>query len=183
MNMLLNFILFQLSWFACVLGGAHGLPWAGPLVVAAFIAYQLTRAIRPADEIALLACAAAIGAVFDSLLVATGWLAYPSGQWHAALAPYWIVAMWVAFAATLNLSLRWLKGRMLLAGLFGALGGPLAYLAGAKLGGVVFVEQAAAIAALAVGWGLSMPLLTRLADRFDAWTERPVARVLATATE
>jgi hypothetical protein len=181
--MVLNFLLFQLSWFACVLGGAHGLPWAGPLVVAAFVGYQLTRAVRPAAEIALLAFAALIGAVFDSVLVAAGWLTYPSGQWHAALAPYWIVAMWVAFAATLNVSLRWLKGRAFLAGLFGAVGGPLAYLAGAKLGGVVFIDQAAALTALAIGWGLIMPLLTRLAGRFDAWTEPPLGRVLATATE
>jgi hypothetical protein len=178
-----NFVLFQLSWFACVLGGAHGLPWFGPLAVGGFVALHLSRASRPLDEAWLLVGAALIGMSFDSLLVVLGWLAYPSGQWHPALAPYWIVTMWVAFAATLNASLSWLKGRALTAALFGAVGGPLAYLAGEKLGGVVFVDRIAALAMLAVGWGLIMPILVRLAGRFDGWPARTSHQPLAAAAE
>ena len=183
MRLVANFLLFQVTWFACVLGGAHGMPWLGPLAVALFVALHLGRAPRPAAEVRLLAGAALTGALFDSLLAASGWLAYPSGQWHPALAPYWIVAMWVGFAATLNLSLGWLKGRPYLALLFGSVGGPLAYLAGAKLGGVTFVEPTAALLALAVGWGLITPLLMRLAERFDGWRPNPNGRLLAAATE
>ena len=91
------------------------------------------------------------------VLVASGWVSYPSGQWHAALAPYWIVAMWIGFATTLNVSLGWLKGRYWLATLFGAAGGPLAYLAGAKLGGITLVSSDAAPLALALGWAAIMP--------------------------
>lgn len=183
MRLVVNFLLFQLTWFACVLGAAHGMPWLGPLAVSLFLVFHLTRAPRPAAEVRLLAGAALTGALFDSLLAASGWLAYPSGQWHPALAPYWIVAMWVGFAATLNVSLAWLKRRPVVAGLFGIVGGPLAYLAGSKLGGVELVDPTAALLALGVGWGLIMPVLLRLAERFDGWRPHPGSRMLAAATE
>jgi hypothetical protein len=31
MRLLVNFVAFQLGWFACVLGAAQGLPWLGPV--------------------------------------------------------------------------------------------------------------------------------------------------------
>jgi hypothetical protein len=61
--------------------------------------------------------------------------------------------------------MRWMSGRYLLAALFGAIGGPLSYLAGARLGAMSFIDTGAAVTALAVGWGLAMPLLMWLAAR------------------
>ena len=168
MRVIVNFLLFQLAWFACVLGGAHALPWLGPLVVCGVVAHHLAEAADARAEAVLLLVAGLIGTVFDSLLVSTGWLAYPSGQWVAWMAPYWIVAMWIAFATTLNVSLTWLRGRMPLAVAFGAIGGPLAYYAGMRLGGVTFVEPSLVLSALAVGWGLITPLLVAIAARLDA---------------
>jgi hypothetical protein len=83
------------------------------------------------------------------------------------MAPYWIVTMWMLFGTTINLSMRWMRGKPLLASAFGLVGGPLAYLAGHKIGGIQFVDQAAAIAMLAVGWAVMMPLLVRLGERLD----------------
>ena len=167
MAMLINFIAFQASWFAAVLSAAQGIPWAGVLVVAAAVAIHLWRVPDPRAEALLLAACGVAGGAFDSLLVISGWVSYPSGMLSAVLAPYWIVAMWIAFATTLNLSLGWLKGRDGLAILLGAVGGPLAYLTGQKLGGIELVATQPALLALAVGWGLMMPGLTRLAERFD----------------
>ena len=124
---LINFLLFQLGWFGCVLSGAAGLPWLGAMLATAIIAWHLLRAPDPGAELKLIGAAVAIGAVWDSLLVWQGWLAYPSGMVLPFAAPYWIVIMWALFATTLNVSLRWLKGRWLHAFLFGAIGGPLAY--------------------------------------------------------
>lgn len=181
--MIVNFVLFQLAWFTCVMGAAQGYPWLGPLVVAMVAAFHLARAPHPGPELVLLGSAAGFGLVFDSLLVASGWLVYPSGQWHPLLAPYWIIAMWVAFATTLNRSLNWLKGRPALSVAFGAVGGPIAYLGGAMLGGVSFVEQGPAIAALAVGWALMTPALVRLSARFNGWRSTTLKGALAAATE
>ena len=167
MNILLNAIIFQAAWFTTVLGAANGLPWLGPVAAVAVVAMHLRSSRRPATEARLLIAAMALGLFADSLLLATGWIAYPNGFWAPGLAPYWIVTLWVLFATTLNVSLRWLRGRDALAILFGAVGGPLSYVAGAKLGAMSFIETWPALIALAVGWGVLMPLLTRLATRFD----------------
>ena len=79
----------------------------------------------------------------------------------------WIVTMWMLFGTTINLSMRWMRGRPLLASAFGFVGGPLAYIAGHKIGGIVFVDQTAAIAMLAIGWAVMMPVLMRLGERMD----------------
>ena len=183
MKMFANFLLFQLAWFACVLGAANGLPWAGPAVVATVAIVHLRSVPEPRAETMLLVSAAMVGTVFDSLLVSTGWLTYPSGQWVGYIAPYWIIAMWVAFATTLNVSLNWLKRKPVMAAVFGAVGGPLAYFAGAKLGAVTFNAPLAAMAALAIGWALIMPLLMSLATRLDGWRPGVGGRALATAQE
>ena len=183
MAAVLNFLLFQGAWLACVLGGAQGLPWVGPAAVAAVAAWHLARAGDATSEAGLLLLAAAVGTVFDSALVATGWLVYPSGQWHALMAPYWIIALWVAFATTLNVSLDWLKGRPALCVAFGALGGPLAYFAGSRLGGVSFTEPAAALIALGVGWAVLTPALVAASRRLNGWRGGERRRAPTAATE
>ncbi|MGD8936859.1 MAG: DUF2878 domain-containing protein [Thiogranum sp.] len=174
MSILVNALAFQLGWLACVLGGANQLPWAGTLVAACIVAWHLSQVNCPGREFALLAAAGVLGAVWDSLLVAAGWLSYPSGTLLADTAPYWIVAMWVLFASTLNVSLRWLRGRWKLATLLGALGGPLAYYAGAGLGGVIVTAPWLAFGALAAGWAVFMPLLVALAMHLDGMRAGPV---------
>jgi hypothetical protein len=171
-KVLLNVALFQAGWFACVLGAARGMPWLGPLVVLVAVALHLRVARRPLLELYLLLSAAAVGLVVDSLLLSSGWLEYPSGLWLAGFAPYWIVAMWMLFATTLNVSLAWLHGRPVLAALLGAVGGPLSYLGGEKLGGISLLEPVHALAALAVAWAIAMPALMSLAARLDGMTSR-----------
>lgn len=169
MQILVNFGLYQLCWFASVLGGAHDLPWLGVAVLTAVVAYHLRSATEPGAELMLMLFAGLLGGAWDSALVAMGWLAYPSGILLEGTAPYWIVALWIGFATSLNISLRWLKGRLVLASVLGAVTGPLAYLGGEKLGGVVFEDPFAGLAALTVGWAMIMPLLVILATRFDGF--------------
>ena len=164
-----NFILFQLSWFAGVLGAANGIPWLGPIAVTLLVAYHLAKVPEPRVEAALLSAAAGIGVVFDSMLVAAGWVSYPTGQWHPMMAPYWIITMWIAFATTLNVSMKWLKNRHALAFVFGGVGGPLSYLAGVKLGAATFNNATLALAALSVGWAVIMPWLMSISTRLDGW--------------
>ncbi len=165
--LVLNFLAFQAGWFSSVLGAANGVPWLGPVVFLLVLGLHMRHSRRPLDEVGLVIACGVVGTWFDSILVAFGWVSYPSGQWHAALAPYWIVTMWMLFATTLNLSLRWLRGRPLLAVALGAVGGPTTYLAGQKLGGMQFVDPVAAAIALALGWAAMMPLLVRLSTELD----------------
>ena len=176
MTALANFVAFQIGWLVCVLGAARGMPWAGVAVVLVVAAWHVGRAPRLLEELKLLVIAAAIGFIFDSALVAIGWIEYPNGALVVGTAPVWIVAMWVVFATTLNVSLAWLKRSVPLAVFFGAVGGPLAYMAGEKLGGLTFAHRAPALIALAVGWAVVTPLLLRIAERYDGF------KILAAAT-
>lgn len=172
MPMFANILAFQIGWFACVLGGAHDLPWVGTGIALVIVAWHLTRAARPKQELLLVLSAAAIGALFDTLLVWLGWFTYSSGTLIAGTAPHWMVALWMLFATTLNLSLAWLKRRLFVAALFGAIGGPLAYLGGEKLGALNFASPTAGLIALAIGWALLTPLLAMIAQRFDGFVSR-----------
>jgi hypothetical protein len=169
--MLLNIVAFQAGWFACVLGGAHGWPWLGALVAAVVIALHLQRAARPRLEAMLIGLSGLLGFGADSLLTGMGLLRFPSGQFHPDWAPYWMVAMWMLFATTLNVTLGWLKPRPGLAALLGMIAGPLAYYGGAKLGGVSFANPAASLLAVAGVWTLALPLLLVIANRWDGMAE------------
>jgi hypothetical protein len=173
----LNFILFQLGWFTCVLGAANNAAWLGPVSVLAIVIIHLVLSLRPSAEMKLVLWAMALGLATDSLLLASGWLAYPGGSLAGFFAPYWIVAMWGLFATTLNVSMRWLKGRFGLAVLMGAVGGPLSYYGGQKLGAMVFIAPVQALIALSIAWAIAMPLLMRLAKRFDGVTPRRSAEL------
>ena len=167
MHMIINFAAFQIGWFSSVIGAAQQMPWLGPLAFLIVLTLHLRHARRPHIEFGLIIACGVVGMFFDSLLVILGWVSYPSGQISELLAPYWIVTMWMLFGTTLNLSMRWLKGRPLIAGLFGAFGGPASYVAGQKLGGIVFLDYYAAMVALSVGWAIFLPLLLALAERLD----------------
>jgi Protein of unknown function (DUF2878) len=161
----INFAAFQLGWFACVLGAAHDMPSLGLVVTVGVVLLHLAVSTHPERELKLALFAMALGAVFDSVLVATGWLRYPNGTLLPGTAPYWIIAMWALLATTLSTSLSWLQGRLRLAAALGAVAGPLAYLAGARLGALTIVTPIPAIAALGVTWAIAMPVLVHAARR------------------
>lgn len=166
MAWLINFIAFQLGWIICVVAAAQGWPWLGSGVVALIVVFHLSRTPQPGAEFTLVLLVGLLGGLIDTLWVQLDLLRYSAGIVVAGMAPHWIIAMWMLFAITLNVSLRWLRGRWLLAALFGAIGGPLAYYAGAKLGAVVFTEPAwQGLATLALAWAGAMPLLMWLAQR------------------
>ncbi len=114
-----------------------------------------------------------IGLCSDSILVAAGWLTYANGTIVAGLAPYWIVAMWMLFATTLNVSFRWLQSRLILAAAIGAISGPASYYAGSKIGAVELTEFVPAVVGLGVAWMLLFPVFLMLAKSLDR-TQAPV---------
>jgi len=162
---LINVALFQLAWFAAVLGAARGVPWLGPLALLPVVAVHLALSDNRAGELKLLAAAGGLGFCFDSALMATGTFLPVGAPLPFPFSPLWMVGLWINFATTLNVSLAWLRGRHLAAALFGAVGGPLAYYSGARLGATVGIPGTGEMLTLAIGWGLMTPLLFWLAGR------------------
>jgi len=166
--MAVNLLGFQAAWFACVGFAAAGRAWLALPVVAAVVAWHVRCADRRGRAVAVVLITGAVGALWDSLSAAAGWIAYDGGALVEGTAPFWIIALWLSFATTLNVSLRWLRGRTLVAVLLGAVAGPLCYRAGAALGALQLADARAALAAQSVGWAILLPALVAMAQRVEA---------------
>lgn len=168
-NVVINFILYQIGWFACVIGAAKQMPWLGVLVVLLIVIWHLIQANQPKRELALLLIVLVIGGTFDQIMLNHHLISYESHGWMAKIVPVWILALWAEFMTILNVSLRWMRGRWLIAVLFGAIGGPLAYMGAAKLGAVTLNMMPNSYIALSIGWAILTPLILRLAEKFDGF--------------
>ncbi len=170
-----NLAVLNVGWFACVLGDAYRVALLGPAVVAVLLALHLA-VVAPRDrgrEVVVLLLAGAVGYAGDSALVLAGAIGFDPGSGPGAPTKLWMVALWMNFATVLNSALYWLAGRPLLAALLGALGGPMAYLAGVKLGALAFPGGTAwALALIALEWAVAMPVLLGL----NRWTGRRFRR-------
>lgn len=157
----INLLAYQCAWLACVFGAAQQRPLLGLGVALAALLWHLAAAANPRREMALIGIAALVGALFESGLVASGWVR----------AHDWILmaTLWAVFATTLNVALRALRSRYLLSAALAAIGAPLAYHAGAKLGALEWVEALPALLLISAGWAVLLPLLMRAAQRFDGF--------------
>lgn len=166
---LINFVLFQLGWLACVWGGAHALPWLGVACTLPILYWHLRQALQPGQELRLLLLAMIIGGLSDQALLLFGLTSFPPATWPADWLPPWMLSLWLLFASTLNVSLRWLRSSMPLAAIFGLIGGPMAYLAASRMGAVTLASGYVSWLVLALLWAGLTPLLLWLAARFDGY--------------
>lgn len=169
----INVVLFQAAWFAAVLGAARGLLWLGPLSMIPVLAVHLTLQENRRGEAKLLLAAGLLGFLFDTAFVAGGVFTPLQHLFPRPFSPPWMICLWLNFAATLNVSLAWLRGRYLLAVLFGAVGGPLAYYSGARLGATEALPTTTGMLLLAIGWGIMTPLLVWLARALSVTKKTP----------
>jgi hypothetical protein len=153
------FLLVQVSWFAAVLGAARGRPLLGVGTAILFLPVLLVALPGPRRRLALVVIATLAGGLADSAVQASGLMVYSGAPDGSTLAPAWIFALWAIFAATFDESFGWLRGRLALAALLGAVAGPASYAAAVRLGAARFGPLPGATAALAVLWGTALPLL------------------------
>ena len=165
MNTLINIILMQIGWFACVLGAANDLPWTGVLVSLGVVTWHLLRTTQLRKDTTVLLSALVMGFALDSALASSGLMTFKSGSLIGGLTTPWMLSLWLGFATTLNASLRWLMTRPLFAVLFGAGGGPLAYWSGAKLGAIGLNNAALGLLCIGLGWASAMWFFVLLAKR------------------
>lgn len=169
MRLVVNVVVYQCAWFACVLSAAAHRPWIGIGVAAAAVLLHLWIAPEPRRELPLIILAALAGAVFEAVLVGSGWVRPSPLLLLGSLVPASMVALWAVFATTLNVSLRALRHRYLVSAAIAAVGAPLAYEAGVALGAMEWVQATPALILVGAGWAVLLPLLMRTAQRFDGF--------------
>ena len=177
MNAWANAAGYQCVWFACVWAASRGHGWVGPLALLPFSAWVIGRVDGGADAL-LLPAAVLVGLVLDTLLAASGLVAYAAPLPFAQVAPLWILAIWGAFGLTLRHSFRFLHGRRGLAAALGAVGAPMAYLGAARGWHAVAFPHGATPAAIALGaaWAVVLPGLIGLAGRVERTSAPPPSR-------
>lgn len=152
---LVNYAAYQTGWIAAVGGAALGWPGTGAAVAFGLAAAHVVLARERTREAALVAAATLTGLVVERTLIAAGTYrmfgAAPALVWP----PWWLLALWAQFATTWRYSLAAVFARVWTAAIFGAVGGPIAFLAGERLGAVVL-------------WAPVMPGLLRLAAAWAA---------------
>ncbi len=158
--------MFQLAWFITIFSAAQGMPYIGVAytLIWMFIHLSIMDEVRKA-EIKLFLFAGFLGYLLDSILVMTGFIAFPAHTLLAGPSPLWMVCLWINLAATISLSLAWLKGRYVLAGAMAAVAGPMAYVAGEKLGAITLFGDTSFLV-VSIMWCLAMPILIWASEIF-----------------
>ena len=164
-----NFILFQIAWFAAIVGGASGWPLLGSMPAVVVVAIHLfVNRNQLAREAVLIAGVTLLGVIVETGFVILGALHYAGTGPDAVLPPIWIIALWFAFGTLPHGSLSWLSKRTWLQTILGAVFGPLSYVGGVKLGAATMpVPMMGSIMIISVGWALAMVVMFLLADRLD----------------
>ena len=90
---LVNYTLYQIGWFACVLGGASHRPWTGCLIALILVGVHLALTGERSLEFRLVALAIGVGAVVEMMQIAAGTYRFTSGTVNDALPPPWLLAM------------------------------------------------------------------------------------------
>ena len=156
MNLLLNIAIYQAIWFLCVLLGNLGALLSLPLLALHF----LFSGKRAADA-RMMAILVTLGLIIDGSLRVAGVLALSGWGWPI---PVWLATIWIGLATLPHHSLWWMRSRILVNILFGAIGGPLAYWGGTRLGAAAFpLSLEFSLLVLAVVWAVLWPLVMALA--------------------
>ena len=176
---LVNYALYQAGWFACVLGGASHRPWTGFFIAMILIGAHLTLSLERSLEARLVVMATAVGLAVETVQIATGTYGFSSGMVNNALPPLWLLAMWAQFATTFRFSLRRVVTRPVAAALFGAAGGPLAFLAGERLGAVTLLPPLThGLLRLSIGWAIALVVFSAVLRRVSPQQDAPRYRAI-----
>jgi hypothetical protein len=172
-SQLLNYALYQGGWFACVLGAAWHRPATGFAIALVLLSLHLLLAPDRSIELRLVVLATCVGAVVETFQIAAGTYRFTSGTANAALPPLWLLALWAQFATSFRFSLRSVITRPVRAVLFGALGGPVAFLAGERLGALTLLPPlSSGLIRLSATWAVALVLFslaTRRVIRNDTY--------------
>lgn len=152
-----DLVVFHFAWLGIVWGGGHGVVALVAISLGAQMLVHLGLSPFPRRELLWAMAAGVLGWALDSLLGVAGVFAFPG-----ALAPVWLLCLWIAFATTIEPGLTWFRGRLAWAALLGAVAGPFSYEMGARLGALHWgVTPPLGWAALALVWAVALPLMVR----------------------
>jgi len=153
---ILNLLMFQAFWFACVLGG--NLIAAMALVCFGLLYSRLVG--NPLKQWKALLAILVCGGLVDTLMAYTHIITFNAADPE----PLWLAFLWLGFATLFFHGLQWLRKFSLpLIALLGAILGPLTYWTGALLSDNSFPSGLTLfIISYAIAWAILLPLFTHI---------------------
>lgn len=170
MLVFLNIAASYAAWFAVAMLAARGhfLLAVLPSLAAVGLHLALTPSAGRRAELLLSTAACGLGLIVEAIHMAAGAIHYAPQATPGGLPPAFMVGLWAAFATLVNVSLAWIKDRLLLAAIFGALASVPSYYAGSKLGALEFGEPVwQSLAIIGLVWAVAFPLLLQFARTLD----------------
>jgi len=153
---ILNIMVFQIFWFACVLGGN-----AGAAIALALYAFVYTRFIgNPLKQWKALGTIALCGLLVDIAMAEFGVIHFADSAREAL----WLLLLWLGFGTLFFHGLAWLRKLPLaVIALIGAVAGPLTYWAGANLNDSrITVSPSVFMVCYGIPWAILLPLFTHI---------------------
>ncbi|WP_319549908.1 DUF2878 domain-containing protein [Desulfogranum marinum] len=152
MKSLINILTYQAIWFMGVLGGTIG-AYGGILLL---LIHLIFSPVRGAD-LRMMGFLLFTGLLVDGTLHQVGFISFTVTGFPI---PFWLMVIWLGLAITPHHSLAWLKHRLLLSMFFGAMGGPVAYWAGTRLGAATFnYALLPSLLSLSLIWAILWPVV------------------------
>ena len=152
MKLYVNALAYQAVWFSAILWGNLGAV-AGCLI----LLILLTTSEHKREDLKMIGFLMFLGLLVDGTLQQVGFFTFRNPGWPI---PFWLLIIWLGLAMTIHHSLSWFKDKLLLAALFGGLGGPAAYWAGTRMGAASFNwSLEISLLVLAIIWSLIFPTI------------------------
>jgi len=109
LNTFVNAILFQVLWFAAVIGSAKLLMWPSLIACSALAVWQLNPSRRHTGDLKLIGVAIILGLISDTLVLQLNLFQFIYPFPFVGVTPLWILLMWIGLAMTINHSLKFIS--------------------------------------------------------------------------
>jgi hypothetical protein len=173
----LNYLLYQTGWFAAILGAAWQHETAGVSLALALTITHVALSREPHIETRLIAAAFAAGLLVESAQMALGTYRANSSLLPTGAPPAWLLALWAQFATTFRYSLRGILRNRVQAAAFGAVGGPLAFVAADRLGALTLLPPTGpGLLRIGLMWTAALLIFSWLTRRWSPPGDAPAYR-------
>lgn len=149
-------LLFQITWFSCVIGKSSGFDWAGiPGLTLCMIIFLRNKPIKR-HRIIFLLCCISTGVWLDTFFVWSGAMQFPEAEGITEYLQPFMIILWTAFATMFPEFDTLFKHRTTLTEFIaGAFGGWVAYWSGSRFHVVEFGDSIILSSLIiAAGWGI-----------------------------
>lgn len=157
--LIFNFLGLQFTWAACAYGATHSTPKLGLYIGLTYIILHFILSTERLRDVKIMFIIGILGILIDSIFTKFYIISFPHFDAFYLPTPAWLMCLWFVFALMVPYSLYWLKNKIVLASIIGAIGGSFSYFLGHKLGALQLEDPILInLVIYFIMWGLLFPV-------------------------